>query len=73
MHCKNQYLFNAFALANVWRARLLCHITDTLKLAIPHRLSQKWVVDCRHVGRGISLFVTWIARLKRIKLEHYLS
>ncbi|PSU50127.1 hypothetical protein C9J12_05135 [Photobacterium frigidiphilum] len=27
---KNQYLFNTFPLANVWRARLLSHITDTL-------------------------------------------
>ncbi|MGF1877320.1 transposase [Photobacterium frigidiphilum] len=54
INCKNQYLFNAFLLANVWRARLLSHITDTLKLAIPRRLPQKWVVNCRHVGRGKS-------------------
>jgi putative transposase len=54
INCKNQYLFNAFALANVWRARLLSHITDTLKLTIPRQLPPKWVVDCRHVGRGKS-------------------
>ncbi|WP_157134311.1 transposase [Photobacterium profundum] len=54
IHCKNQYLLNAFALANVWRARLLSHITDTLKLRLPRQLSPKWVVDCRHVGRGKS-------------------
>ncbi len=46
-----RYLFNAFALARVFRARLL----QALQLAgapIPVSLPSKWVVDCRRVGRG---------------------
>ena len=50
--CKNKYLFNAFALAKVWRARLLEYITSVLKLSLPDKLANKWVVDCRHVGHG---------------------
>jgi hypothetical protein len=46
-----RYLFNAFALARVFRARML----QALQLAgvpIPVGLPPKWVVDCRRVGRG---------------------
>ncbi len=48
-----QYLFNAFALAKVWRARMLdaIHHHDTLKL--PEYVPDKWVVDCRQVGYGL--------------------
>ncbi len=48
---KGKYLFNEFALAKVFRARLL----DTLSLAglsIPNNVPEQWVVDCQHVGKG---------------------
>jgi hypothetical protein len=48
---KGKYLFNAFALARVFRARML----ETLSkegLLLPGKIPQKWVVDCRHVGQG---------------------
>ncbi|EHA1082975.1 IS91 family transposase [Photobacterium damselae] len=51
-NCKNHYLFNAFALAKVWRARLLAYLTTELKWALPDHITKKWVVDCRHVGQG---------------------
>lgn len=50
---KGKYLFNAFNLATVWRARLLEHLTNTLGIKLPERLPKKWVVDCRHVGKGL--------------------
>ncbi|NOR43832.1 MAG: IS91 family transposase [Gammaproteobacteria bacterium] len=49
---KGKYLFNEFALATVFRARLL----DALKSAdfsIPEKTPKKWVVDVRHVGKGL--------------------
>jgi hypothetical protein len=49
---KGKYLFNAFNLANVWRARLLEHLA-TLNLTLPTSLPKKWVVDCQHVGKGL--------------------
>jgi hypothetical protein len=51
---KGKYLFNAFALAKVFRARFLSAIVET-GLARPPKSSTKWVVDCRHVGKGISV------------------
>jgi len=48
---KGKYLFNAFALAKVFRA----HLLDALSLAglsLPGKLPDKWVVDCKHVGKG---------------------
>lgn len=48
---KGQYLFNAFALAKVFRARLLDGLNQA-GLAIPDDVPEKWVVDCRWVGRG---------------------
>ena len=48
---KGKYLFNAFALAKVFRARFLDAINKA-GLSIPGNLPQKWVVDCSHVGRG---------------------
>jgi len=50
---KDKYLFNEFALAKVFRARFL----DALNKAgpcIPNSLPDKWVVDCKHVGKGLS-------------------
>jgi len=48
---KGRYLFNAFALARVFRARLL-HALHQARVPIPAGLPPKWVVDCRRVGRG---------------------
>jgi hypothetical protein len=45
-------LFNAFNLANVWRARLLEYLAK-LNLKLPTSLPKKWVVDCQHVGKGL--------------------
>ena len=50
---KEKYLFNEFALAKVFRARFL----EALKnagLSIPKNVPSKWVVDCDHVGNGIT-------------------
>lgn len=48
---KGKYLFNAFALAKVFRARVLAALNDA-QFAIPIGVPEKWVVDCKHVGRG---------------------
>jgi len=50
---KGKYLFNAFNLAKVWRARLLEYLTHKLDIKLPASLPKKWVVDCRHVGKGL--------------------
>jgi len=51
------YLFNEFALAGVWRARILEGITRHDRLTLPNRrvnpLPMKWVVDCKRVGYGL--------------------
>jgi hypothetical protein len=49
--CK-QYLFNEFALAKVWRARILDAINHHKALSLPEHIPDKWVVDCRNVGYG---------------------
>jgi len=49
---KGQYLFNAFALAKVFRARLLTALKDN-QLSIPHKLPQQWVANVRNVGKGL--------------------
>ncbi|AZG33587.1 MULTISPECIES: IS91 family transposase [Shewanella] len=49
---KGKYLFNAFNIANVWRARLLEYLAK-LNLTLPTSLPKKWVVDCQHVGKGL--------------------
>ncbi|WP_435236837.1 IS91 family transposase [Psychromonas sp. PT13] len=46
------YLFNEFALAKVWRARLLDAINHHDTLVLPQQLPRKWIVDCRHIGYG---------------------
>jgi hypothetical protein len=48
---KGRYLFNAFALARVFRAKLL-RALHSAGLPIPVGLPSKWVVDCRNVGSG---------------------
>lgn len=48
---KGQYLFNAFALAKVFRARFLAAL-NAASLPIPPSLPDKWVVDCTHAGKG---------------------
>ncbi|CAM3244582.1 IS91-like element ISShvi3 family transposase [Shewanella violacea] len=50
---KGKYLFNAFNLATVWRARLLELLTNKLGIKLPEHLPNKWVVDCQHVGKGL--------------------
>lgn len=47
------YLFNAFALAKVWRARMLDAINQHPNLRLPNHIPAKWVVDCRAVGEGL--------------------
>ena len=46
-----RYLFNAFALARVFRARLL-QALHRAGVPIPAGMPPHWVVDCRRVGRG---------------------
>lgn len=50
---KGKYLFNEFALAKVFRARFLAALKDA-ELSIPKTIASKWVVDCKHVGKGIT-------------------
>jgi len=50
---KGKYLFNEFALAKVFRARFLAALNQA-GLSIPKRVPGKWVVDCEHVGKGIT-------------------
>ncbi|MCP8686414.1 IS91 family transposase [Marinobacterium sedimentorum] len=50
---RQRYLFNARALARVWRARLLAALRDEAGLVLPSALPEQWVVDCRRVGRGL--------------------
>jgi len=45
------YLFNEFALAKVFRARLLDTLTSA-GLSLSGKLPVKWVVHCKHVGKG---------------------
>jgi hypothetical protein len=47
-----KYLFNAFALAKVFRARLLEALIKK-GLNIPPSTPEKWVVHCTHVGKGL--------------------
>jgi len=49
---KDKYLFNAFALATVFRARFI-EALDKAGLSAPNSLPHKWVVDCTHVGKGL--------------------
>ena len=49
---KAKYLFNAFALAKVFRARLLEALYKE-GLNAPKSVPRKWVVHCTHVGKGL--------------------
>lgn len=58
-HCQwrrinGKYLFNAFSLAKVFRARCLAEF-EKYGFSLPAKGSEKWVVDCRHVGKGRSV------------------
>ncbi len=48
---KGKFLFNEFALAKVFRARMI-EALNAARIAIPIGAPQRWVVDCAHVGRG---------------------
>jgi hypothetical protein len=48
---KGKYLFNAFALAKVFRARFLAAL-NTAGLPIPQDLPKKWIVDVKRIGTG---------------------
>jgi hypothetical protein len=50
---KAKYLFNAFALAKVFRARLLQALNKE-GLHAPQSVPPKWVVHSTHVGKGLS-------------------
>ena len=50
---KGKYLFNEFAMAKVFRARFLTALNEA-GLSIPKNVPPKWVVDCEHVGKGIT-------------------
>lgn len=48
---RGKFLFNQTALASVFRARLLAAL-KAAGLMLPGKLPDKWVVDCRYVGKG---------------------
>ena len=48
---KGRYLFNEFALAKVFRARMLDRLNNA-GLPIPDNAPKQWVADCRRVGHG---------------------
>ncbi|CAB1064741.1 transposase [Olavius sp. associated proteobacterium Delta 1] len=50
---KDKFLFNEFALAKVFRARFLQALNNA-GLCLPNSVPRKWVVDCTHVGNGLS-------------------
>ena len=50
---KGKYLFNQKAMAKVFRARFLAALNEA-GLSIPKRIPEEWVVDCSHVGKGIT-------------------
>ena len=47
-----KYLFNAFALARVFRGKWLQALSDD-GIPVPGNLPKQWVADCRHVGKGL--------------------
>ena len=48
---QSKYLFNHKALAKVFRAKMLTHMTEE-QLPFPATIPKKWVVDCKFVGAG---------------------
>jgi hypothetical protein len=57
---KSKYLFNEFALAKVFRARFLDELKKT-DLSMPKSIPRKWVVHCKHVGKGLPA-IKYLAR-----------
>ena len=51
-----EYLFNEFALANVWRARMLEAVNQHQTLTLPTRYPKSWIVNCTKVGYGDHAF-----------------
>lgn len=49
---KQDYLFNGFALAKMFRGKFLSMI-KTAGLKLPDKVSAKWVAHCEHVGNGL--------------------
>lgn len=49
---KGKYLFHEFALAKVFRARFL-EAANKEELTIPVDVPKEWIVNCRHVGKGL--------------------
>ncbi|MDN5874264.1 MAG: transposase, partial [Sinobacteraceae bacterium] len=49
---KGRYLFNARALAKVFRAKMLARL-NRAGLQLPFGLPTRWIVDCRNVGSGL--------------------
>ncbi len=47
-----KYLFNEFSLAKVFRARFLEAVRQS-GYSLPANIPTKWVVDCKHVGKGL--------------------
>ncbi|MBU2453381.1 MAG: transposase, partial [Proteobacteria bacterium] len=50
---KGKYLFNKKNLAKVFRARFLAALNEN-GLPIPEKVPGEWVVDCSHVGKGLT-------------------
>ena len=49
---RGKYLFNEINLATVFRARMLEAIVQA-GFSLPNHLPKQWVVQCKHVGRGL--------------------
>ena len=49
---RGKYLFNEFALAKVFRARVLESV-EAAGLTLPDAVPAQWVADCAHVGKGL--------------------
>ena len=53
IHKNQDFLFYQKNLARVFRARML-HSLREAGFSLPSDLPKKWIVDCRHTGRGLS-------------------
>jgi len=51
---KRKFLFKHDVMAKVFRARFLAALNEA-GLSIPERVPKEWVVDCAHVGKGITV------------------
>jgi hypothetical protein len=61
---KGKYLFNKQAIAKVFRARFLEALSEA-GFSIPKRVPEKWVADCRRVGKGITALIN----LRQIRVQ----